>query len=360
MILTIVRGARVLAGLSAALALLAGAWPAPARADDGSGVARISSLNGTVTMQRADSGDTVAAAINAPVSVGDYISTGQASRTEVQLDAANFVRVGSSSQLRFTNLDPTDSTLQVAQGTIEVRVLDVTGDRPLVQTPSIGIRPAVAGRYRINVTNDGDTLVSVRSGSATLVSPLGSQTIATGTTVMVSGSSSNPQVSTVANIAYDDFDSWNSQRDQFVAAAAGDPYANTGIPGLADLDSYGHWVSYPSYGQVWVASSYPANWRRIRTAVGSGSCITVGPGSGTNRGAGRPTIMDVGSTRSASAGRGIRVRSTCAPCTGRRWSPSSDSAAAAAASRSTSRSATSAGCRWRRTSRIIRGGVRAT
>src|SRR5271165_5018577 len=260
MILTIVRGARVLAGLSAALALLAGAWPAPARADDGSGVARISSLNGTVTMQRADSGDTVAAAINAPVSVGDYISTGQDSRTEVQLDAANFVRVGSSSQLRFTNLDPTDSTLQVAQGTIEVRVLDVTGDRPLVQTPSIGIRPAVAGRYRINVTNDGDTLVSVRSGSATLVSPLGSQTIATGTTVMVSGSSSNPQVSTVANIAYDDFDSWNSQRDQFVAAAAGDPYANTGIPGLADLDSYGHWVSYPSYGQVWVASSYPANW----------------------------------------------------------------------------------------------------
>ncbi len=257
---TIVRGARVIAGLSAALLLLAVAGPAPVRADDESGVARISTLSGTVTMQRADSGDTVAAAINAPVSVGDYISTGQESRTEVQLDAANFVRVGSSTQLRFTSLDPSDSTLQVAQGTVEMRVLDVTGDRPLVQTPSIGIRPAVAGRYRINVTNDGNTLLSVRSGSATLVSPLGSQTIATGTTVMVSGSSSSPQISTVANIAYDDFDSWNSQRDQFVAAAAGDPYANTGIPGLADLDAYGHWVSYPSYGQVWVASSYPANW----------------------------------------------------------------------------------------------------
>ena len=49
----------------------------------GRGVARISLLNGDVTVRRGDSGDAIAAAINAPVVAADHLLTGPMSRTEL-------------------------------------------------------------------------------------------------------------------------------------------------------------------------------------------------------------------------------------------------------------------------------------
>jgi len=247
---------RIIAALGL-LCVLAG----PARADDNTGVARVSLLNGTVTMQRADSGDTIAAVINAPVMAGDYLSTTtDSSRAEVQLDNSNLVRAWSDAQMRFSQLDPTQSTVQVAAGTVELRVLQMTDAHPQVQTPSVAIRPDDAGRYRVTVNGDGATLFTVRSGRADLVTPQGSQTIVAGHSVLISGSSSNPQISAAPLVAYDAFDSWNDDRDEFYARAASGPYAASGIVGLNDLNAYGHWVDEPSYGQVWVAYNYPAGW----------------------------------------------------------------------------------------------------
>jgi hypothetical protein len=61
--------------------------PALLRAEDddaGRGVARLSVINGDVTVRRGDSGDTVAAAINAPLVVQDRVVTGPASRAEIR------------------------------------------------------------------------------------------------------------------------------------------------------------------------------------------------------------------------------------------------------------------------------------
>lgn len=232
---------------------------APALADDAS-VARLSLVSGTVTVQRADSNDVVAATLNAPVSVGDYVATSDGARAELQLDDQNVVRLGPDAQVRFTNLGAPANLLQLAQGTIEMRPLQITSGRPQVQTPSATIQPDVAGRYRVDVTGDGTTLLAVRSGVADVVTPQGTQKIGAGTTVRISGQSSDPQITSVQNIAYDDFDSWNSERDRYALSGANEPYADSGMVGLSDLDAYGHWVNYPSYGQVWVANSYPAGW----------------------------------------------------------------------------------------------------
>ncbi|HXW51820.1 MAG TPA: DUF6600 domain-containing protein [Candidatus Acidoferrales bacterium] len=237
----------------------------PARADDdstaGSSVGRVSVLHGNVTMQRGDSGDTVAAVVNAPVTVGDYLSTvGAGSRAEVQLDAADYLRVDSDSQLRFTQLDPSQETVQLAAGTVELRMFKADVD-PQVDTPSITIRPDVAGEYRVSVASDGITTFTVRSGSADLVSPNGSQQIGAGLTVVISGTSSAPVIRPVAMVAYDGFDTWNTQRDQYVEDASSDQYVNADIVGADDLGPYGQWVYQPSYGEVWV----PYTW-----AVGPG------------------------------------------------------------------------------------------
>jgi hypothetical protein len=229
-----------------------------ARADDG--VARISVIHGTVTMQHGDSGDQEAAGINAPLSAGDYLSTGPGARAEIQFDNENFVRVWSDSQLRFAKLDAGDHEVQIAQGTIELRVLRRTDANPQVDTPSISIRPDEAGSYRITVDAQGNTLFTVREGRADLLAPQGIQTIEAGSTVRITGPSSDPVISDASPLAYDDFDSWNAQRDRYEERAYDVAYVNPGIVGLDDLDAYGHWVWVPDYGRVWVPDDEDEDW----------------------------------------------------------------------------------------------------
>jgi hypothetical protein len=235
----------------------------PAFADDngaGPGVARISLINGDVTLQHGDNGDTEAAVVNAPVSVGDYLSTAGGSRAEVQLDNVDFLRVGENAQMRFAKLDPNDHQIQLAAGTAEVRVLGSSSANVQVDTPSITIRPDVPGAYRVTVDGNGNTTLTVRSGQADLLAPQGVQTIDAGTSVQVTGSASDPQVSQIDTLAYDDFDSWNSQRDQYEMAAYDSPYVNPNVVGVDDLNAYGRWVYASDYGEVWVPYNESADW----------------------------------------------------------------------------------------------------
>ena len=247
-------------GVALAAILVVGITSVPALADSGSGVARVSVVNGTITVQHGDNGDTEAAVVNAPISVGDYLSTGSGSHAEVQLDNADFVRVASDAQVRFSKLDANDHQLQLAAGTVDLRVLHSSDANIALDTPSITIRPDEAGSYRVTVDSSGSTIFTVRSGQADLIGPQGSQTIDSGTTVLVKGASSNPQVSTIDTVAYDDFDSWNAQRDQYEQATSADQYANQNIVGLDDLDSYGHWVWVSDYGNVWVPNNDQSDW----------------------------------------------------------------------------------------------------
>src|SRR3954466_15020149 len=100
---------RVLAvagGICAALGALM-----PARAQDPEdqkrGVARISVINGEVSVRRGDSGDWVAAVVNAPLMTGDQIFTAANSRAEVQFDAANVLRLGANAELKLAQLEYT-------------------------------------------------------------------------------------------------------------------------------------------------------------------------------------------------------------------------------------------------------------
>src|ERR1700685_3133530 len=68
----------------------------PAKVDQG--VGRVSMIHGDVSTQRGDSGDWSAAVLNQPVVNGDKVSTGANGRAEVQLDFANILRLGPTSQ----------------------------------------------------------------------------------------------------------------------------------------------------------------------------------------------------------------------------------------------------------------------
>ncbi len=248
-------------------ALLLGGAAAPVRAEEASpdpGVARVSVLNGDVELRRGDSGDASAAAINAPLLAGDYLSTHAGARAEVQFDYGNVLRAGPDAELRFTRIGQSDHVVQLAQGTVELRVFRLTDARPEIDTPSAAVRPAQSGRYRLTVTEEGNTLVTVRSGRVDIVGAQNVRSVTAGMTALVEGTASDPSFQIVDTPASDAFDRWNDERDGYVAAALSDRYVGEGIVGAADLDRYGHWVSVPGYGDVWAPYADP-DWAPYRS-----------------------------------------------------------------------------------------------
>jgi hypothetical protein len=251
--------------LAAALGISLG-FGLPQGASAEPGVARISDMQGSVAVQRGDTNTAVEATVNAPVLGADYVTTGDNSRAEIDLDGASSVRLGSGVEMRFSDLDPGSRRLQLAQGPIDLRVFRGNDLGTQIDTPSVSIRPTQAGSYRVNVTPDGRTWVAVRSGAAEVITPQGARTIGPGSTLIAAGSATNPSISTQGPIANDSFDTWNGQRDQYwQAAAPSEAYVNPNIVGADDLQQYGQWQSDPSYGQVWVPNSEPAGWSPYQT-----------------------------------------------------------------------------------------------
>jgi len=254
-----------LGALALTLTLVA---PLAARADDeigGASVARISTLSGSVAVQRGDSNSSIDAAVNAPILGADYITTGPGSRAEIQFDGSSMVRLGENVQMRFTNIDPANRELQLAEGTIDVRLLHGVDGSTTVDTPSVSVHPQEGGSYRITVLADGDTRVTVRSGRANIITPQGTQSVAPGSTLVASGSAANPQITSIDPIALDQFDHFNSDRDQlYTAAVANAPYVNQNIQGVGDLTEYGRWVPDPQYGRVWAPYNVAADWAPYR------------------------------------------------------------------------------------------------
>jgi hypothetical protein len=252
-----------------------GGGDAPAGlATGGAGVARLSVIDGSVGIQRGGATTPAAAVVNAPVLADDYVTTGPQSRAEIQFDATTAVRLGENVQMRLTHIDQTDRQVQLAAGTIDLRLLRGTDGTSTIDTPSISIVPRSGGSYRVAVGDDGTTFVSVRSGRADIETPQGAQSLAPGSTLIAQGTASDPHISSRDEIASDSFDSFNDDLDRAQLAALGtSPEADTNISGMSDLGAYGNWVDDGSYGNVWIPAGVAPDWAPYR----AGSWVTAGP-----------------------------------------------------------------------------------
>lgn len=239
-----------LVGVTLGSALPASAEQAPDK--NGPGVARVSILEGSAVVQRGDSNSQVAAVVNAPLLPGDYISTGSNARAELQFDGYTAIRLGHSVQTRITNNDPSNRGLQLADGTVEVGLVH-SARAFTVDTPSISVRAQEAGDYRVSVSQDGSSWVSVRRGKADVVTPGHSYTLEPGRTLVARGSASDPSITYTSEIGYDTFDDFNAKRDQtMLAAVNASPNVSPDIAGYDNLDNYGQWQDVAGYGQAWV------------------------------------------------------------------------------------------------------------
>lgn len=221
------------------------------------GVARVSIVNGEVSVRRGDSGDWVAAVVNAPVMVEDRVSTGANSRAEVQFDSANLIRIGANAEIRLAELGVNHYHLQIAHGTVTFRVLRESQARVEVDTPIVSIRPSRVGVYRVYVQGDGQTEITVRLGSVEVATPKGTEQLQAGQTMLARGNPADPEFRIDPAIAQDEWDRWNEQRDREMLNSQSYSNVPHDMYGAEDLDNHGQWVDVPSYGEVWAPNVDP-------------------------------------------------------------------------------------------------------
>lgn len=223
--------------------------------------ARISELQGNVSIEPSGQDQWTQASLNYTMTTGDRIYTDQGANAELEVGPYT-VRVGENTDLTIANLDDQLMQLGVAQGTARVGVYDLPqGDAVEIDTPNGALNALGPGSYRVDVNPNGGSRVIVENGSLQVSGGNLNQTIAGGQAVYLSGT--NPiQMTSIGYPGPDGFDNWYDSRDhQFQGYRDRDrAYVDPDMPGAADLDQYGTWQAQSQYGPVWYPSNEPADW----------------------------------------------------------------------------------------------------
>jgi len=228
-------------------------------AGPGKGVARISLINGEVSVRRGNSGEVTAAALNAPLMSGDTLLTGANARAELQFDASSMVRIAANSEVHMGDLQYRRNQMQVAIGLVTFTVFPNSQSQNEIDLPSVAVRPKSPGAYRILVNQDGSAEITVRAGAADIANPRGTQALQAGQTMLVRGSQDDPEFQVIKAIQQDDWDRWNVQRDRELMGSNSRQHVNADINGAEELDQHGQWQNDAQYGQVWVPQ-VDQNW----------------------------------------------------------------------------------------------------
>ncbi|MBB5316734.1 DUF6600 domain-containing protein [Tunturibacter empetritectus] len=247
----------------------------PQDADPPERVARLSILQGNVSLQPAGVDQFSQAEPNYPLTNGDRVYVDNSSFAELQSDALA-IRMGLGADLSLTSMTDQVAQLGLAQGSIHIRSWNLQNGASIeIDTPNGTITILQPGDVRIDsYPQDDTTVVTVNSGEAEATGPNLSQAINPGQALRLTGS--NPiYVEYVELAPGDNLDRFDQDRDrrQMAGRAASQQYVNPDMIGYSDLQEYGEWSSQSDYGQVW----YPRNVDRDWTPYHNGHWAWIAP-----------------------------------------------------------------------------------
>ncbi|WP_353073578.1 DUF6600 domain-containing protein [Tunturiibacter gelidoferens] len=234
----------------------------PQNTDPPERVARLSILQGNVSLQPAGVDQFSQAETNYPLTNGDRIYVDNSSFAELQSDALA-IRMGLGADLSLTSMTDQVAQLGLAQGSVHIRSWDLQNGATIeIDTPNGTITIVRPGDVRIDsYPQDDTTVVTVNSGEAEATGPNLSQAINPGQALRLTGS--NPiYVEYVELAPGDNLDRFDQDRDrrQMADRAAQQQYVNPNMIGYSDLQEYGEWFSQSDYGQVWYPRNVDASW----------------------------------------------------------------------------------------------------
>ena len=249
--------ALVLAALAASLSLAAGAQQLPGR------VGRLAYASGAVSLYQDPEQGWEGAFVNAPITSENSLWTNPGARAELRV-AGIGVRLDSATQLDIARLDDDDFSALVVRGSVNIRVRHFDNRSRLdFASPQAGFRLMGTGRYRIDVDpENGETLLTVFSGTASMRSASGDIRVDAGRSVRVFGGASPSYVYERAGPTA--FDRWADGRDAGWVEVRSTRYVSTDMTGYEELDRYGQWSDDPQFGALWYPTRVSAGWAPYR------------------------------------------------------------------------------------------------
>jgi quercetin dioxygenase-like cupin family protein len=228
-------------------------------ADPPARVGRLSFLDGTVSYSAAPGEKWETAALNYPLTAGNLLSTGQESRSEVQIGSAA-VRLSADTEVSFDALD--DQTVQVrldkGSASVRLRQLD-QGQTFQVDIPTASISLTAPGSYRIDQKNSGEAVLTTREGDAEVTGGQTTFEVQAGQAATIPPQGPDAYGITQASPP-DAWDQWVAARDERDDQVASLRYVSSEMDGGADLDNYGSWQIIAGYGPCWFPAAIPIGW----------------------------------------------------------------------------------------------------
>ena len=234
----------------------------PVEADPPDRAARLSYLQGEVSLQPAGEQEWANAIVNRPLTTGDKLWTEQGARAEIQVGEAA-VRLGSNTGFSFLNVDDNTIQMRMTAGVLNVRVRALDGnDQIEVDTPNLALSLLRPGNYRVEVNDAGDTtVVKISEGEAEASAGSQSTVVHAQQVATFRGSEQFGQLAMLGSP--DEFDSWSLERDRrddHAASSQTAQYVAPEVTGYQDLDANGTWSQEPEYGNVWTPTHVAMGW----------------------------------------------------------------------------------------------------
>ncbi len=255
------------AGLTLLLLLFA-AWTFDARADDAPAhrAARLSYLQGNVTVDHMDNTAGDPAQMNMPLAEGSRLTTGEDGQAEVEFEDGSIVRVTPNSSVGLITLTVDASgnfrtQLTVLHGLVYAELRAAAKFSYSVNVDGEVISPVTNASMRINL-DQPPPIVSVLDGTVRIEHSSSAETNGYKTDVhagesLTGDASDSGRYFLLQSIEPESWDTWNHERDQAAADAAAnrttarDGYAGDQGYGWADLDANGSWYDVPGQGEMW-------------------------------------------------------------------------------------------------------------
>jgi hypothetical protein len=246
--------------------------------DPPSRVARLSYLDGSVSLEPGGVGDWGSAAKNRPVTIADKLWVDKDSRAELQAGEAN-LHLGSMTALSFLNLDENIMQVRLAEGSVNFRVRELReGDLYEVDTPNLAFTVKQAGAFRIDVSENGDgTRITVLRGEGEATAGGKTYDVHAGERGDFNGTEDNVEYSVGRAPGPDGLDRWATERDLREDNSVSARYVSRDTPGYSDLDDNGTWSEVPEYGHVWYPAAVDEGW----APYSNGYWASVGPWGST-------------------------------------------------------------------------------
>lgn len=226
--------------------------------------ARLTYLQGDVTVDHADNTGSDAAVLNMPLSGGVRVTTAESGEAEVEFEDGSLVRLTPNSSLELTKLSVESSgtyqtEMSLLSGLAYVELRAATKYAYRVDAGGDVITPVQNATVRINMDEPPARIAALDGSVHVERTDLqgGYRTELRAGETLQSDAADGTRYFLSAEVAQDSWDAWNEERDQAAADAAAartaarDGYAGDQGYGWSDLDANGSWYDVPGQGEVW-------------------------------------------------------------------------------------------------------------